>query len=76
MTWTPPADPSLSVAGIDAVVAGLRDPDSRDDAVAYLDEITDPGLLYVIACRVGSRHDKPLVGAPAEGHRNFIRNRV
>jgi hypothetical protein len=75
-TWTPPADTSLSVDGIDHVVAGLTDPTSRDAALAFVDEITDSGLLYVLACRVKQRDDKPWAKAPAAGLRAFIRNRV
>ncbi len=76
-TWTPPADPRLSSNGIEHVVAGLTDPGARDTASAYLDEITDPGLLYVIARRIGEAgNDRPALGASEEGLRNFIRNRV
>lgn len=74
--WTAPTDPNLSSAGIAHVVAGLKAPVSRDAASAYLDEITDPGLLYVIACEIGGRYNKPPVGASAAGHRTFIRNRI
>lgn len=77
MTWTPPADTSLSSADIDNVLAGLRSTDSRDAALAFLDEVTNPGLLYVIACEVQmDRWDKPNPGGTADAHRNFIRNRV
>ncbi|WP_433730801.1 hypothetical protein ACQP2Y_21050 [Actinoplanes sp. CA-051413] len=74
--WTPPADTSLSSAGINHVVAGLRDPASRDTTSAFLDDITDPGLLHVIACEISTRHDQPNLGATADGLRAFIRNRV
>lgn len=77
MSWTPPADTSLSTEGVSRVVAGLRDAGSRDDALAFLDTVADPGLLYVIACKVAvGRHDQPRVGASADGLRNYIRNRV
>jgi hypothetical protein len=76
MTWNPPESPSLSTSGIDHVVAGLTAADTRDTASAYLDEIEDSGLLYVIACRIGGRYNKPAVGASAAGFRTFIRNRI
>lgn len=75
-TWTPPADPRLSSSGIDAVVSGLKDPDTRDAASAYLDEIDDPGLLGVIAVHIGGRQDRLMAGASVDGLRNFIRNRA
>lgn len=75
-TWTPPVDPRLSSSGIEHVAAGLRDPETRVAASAYLDEIDDPGVLYVIACQIGGRYNKPPVGVSAEGHRIFIRNRI
>lgn len=76
-TWTPPASTSLSSNDIDRVVAGLRDPSTREEASAYLEEVTDPGLLYVIACRFGDRRrDRPNPHAAAAGLRTFIRNRI
>lgn len=52
-TWTAPADTALSADGINHVVAGLTDPDSRYSALTFLDRITDVGLLYLIAGRLG-----------------------
>jgi len=76
-TWTPPADTSLSIKDINHLAAGLKDPASRDIALAYLATVTDPGLLYVLASRFGDRHhDRPSTEASAEGLRNFIRNRI
>jgi hypothetical protein len=75
-TWTPPADTSLSSDGISHVVAGLTNSASRDAALAFVDKIADRGLLYVIACEVKLRDDRPWAQAPADGLRAFIRNRV
>ncbi len=74
-TWTPPERTDLSGAEIDHVVVGLGEKNSRDAALAFLGQLTDAGLLYVIAVKVG-HPDRPRAGASADGLRNFIRNRV
>ncbi len=77
MTWTPPEEPSLSTADITNVVAGLRDPESRAAALAFL-EYVDEHLLYVVAARLvdNRRSDKPRVGMAAEQYRAWIAARV
>lgn len=75
-TWTPPASTSWSVNDVDYVHAALKDRGTCDAALAYLDDITDAGLLYVLATRVAVRDDIPWSTSSAAGLRTFIRNRV
>ncbi|GAA0494011.1 hypothetical protein Ade02nite_20820 [Paractinoplanes deccanensis] len=77
-TWTKPESISLSVNGVNHVLDALHDPATRAAASAYLDELTDKGVLYVLACEIEYRAGRvwPSVELGADELRRFIRERA
>lgn len=71
--WTAPSSADALTSGdISNILAGLRGPDSRDNAHAFIDTITEPAYLYVIAAEIGDEDSRPGPHAAADAYRQFI----
>jgi len=73
--WIAPAE-FRSTLDVNTVFAGLRDPASRDAALAFLDAVTDSAMLYVLASRFGAPLTDQSAKASADDQRAFIRSRI